>query len=88
MRRTPETLSVSETWPGALAQQCYKAGPLGAFRRLPQCLLSTNAIGKNYVELFFELEAGPVQSAANGSHRELKDLRDFVVIAIVNFSEH
>src|SRR5438105_536350 len=66
---------------------------LDAFRPLShdliaQGMIAQDIIAQDLVELLLQLQAGPVQSAANRSDRELKDLRDFVVITVINFAEH
>src|SRR5262245_27450243 len=49
---------------------------------------SQDLIAKDGVELFLQLQAGPVQTAANRPDRKLKDLRDLVVITVINLAEH
>ena len=59
---------------------------LDAFRPISRDLIVQDTIAKDIVELLLQLQAGPMQTAANRPDRELKDLRDLVVITVINLA--
>jgi hypothetical protein len=69
---------------------CWRLDAFRLFSQdlIAQAVMAQDVVAQDLVELLLQLQAGPVQAAANRPDRELKDLRDFVVITIINFAEH
>jgi len=74
--------------PTGASKRMARGWRLDAFRPISRDLIVQDTIAKDIVELLLQLQAGPMQTAANRPDRELKDLRDLVVITVINFAEH
>lgn len=59
---------------------------LDACRRFLGLLVVVKLVAKDCVELLFQLEASPVQAAANRADRELQNVGNLIVITVINFS--
>src|SRR5436305_6348428 len=84
----PKRLGDSIMSPTGASKRMARGWRLNAFRPISRDLIVQDTIAKDVVELLLQLQAGPMQTAANRPDRELKDLRDLVVITVINFAEH
>src|SRR5262249_54216128 len=71
-----------------LEQPLAQGRPSDAFRRSPQGSIALSPVVQDDVELLLELQPGSVQPAADRANRQLKDLGDLVVVAVVHLSQH